>query len=134
MLPNGLEYVVLRFALTCAGLVEVALNGAHRGPVLHGMLETAQPAAIVVAERFRDNLAGCGYPLDDLEVIGEASLAALCCSARAWAERPAIEPAPGETCRVIFTSGTTGTSKGAELSHAYEVFRGRGYAKAAAHA
>lgn len=40
MLPNGLVYVVLRFALTCAGRVEVALNGAHRGPVLAGILET----------------------------------------------------------------------------------------------
>ena len=59
ILPNGLEYVVLSFALTCAGPVEVALNGAHRGPVLAGILVTAKPVTIVVAERFRDNLAGC---------------------------------------------------------------------------
>lgn len=129
MLSNRIEYVVLRFALSCAGLVEVALNGAHKGPVLAGMLETARPAAIVVEATFMNNLRTCGYTVDNTDIISDVTLAEICSAWRPWDQRPAVDIAPGDTCRVIFTSGTTGASKGAELSHAYEVYCGQGYAR-----
>ena len=67
MASNGAEYFILRYALSCAGLVEVALNGSHRGPILAHMLDITQPRAIVVEERYAahlDEAVGADRPMD----------------------------------------------------------------------
>src|ERR1700680_3680225 len=61
LLPNRFEYLVLRLALSCAGLVEAAINGEHKGPVLKVMLDVAAPAAIVCDGRFRSHVEACGF-------------------------------------------------------------------------
>ena len=124
MLANKLDTMILRYALSCAGLVEVALNPAHRGEILRGMLETARPAAIVLEGRFRAGVETSGFDLGGVALIEEGALAALCALQRDWEDRPRPALGPGTAGRVIFTSGTTGVSKGAELSHAYEVYTG----------
>ncbi|MFO0997818.1 MAG: AMP-binding protein [Alphaproteobacteria bacterium] len=127
LLPNQFEYVILRFALSCAGLVEAAINGEHKGPVLKGMLEVAAPAAIVCAERFRPNVEACGFARDGIAWIDDGALAELCRLEASWDARPRPPIEPGSACRIIYTSGTTSVSKGAELSHGYEVYTGFAY-------
>jgi len=124
MLSNGPEYLVLRYALACANLVEVAINGQHKGVVLHQMLTVSKPSAIIVSDAFSDNLLQCGYDLKGTELISEASLAAITRATAAWESRPARDNRPGDACRILFTSGTSGWSKAVELSHAYEVYTG----------
>jgi len=128
LLSNRFECVILRYALSCAGLLEVSINGEHKGSVLRGMLEVADAVAIVCEERFRAEVRVCGAAIDRAAWIGEAELVALCNLRAAWEDRPRVEVGPATPCRVVFTSGTTGLSKGAELSHAYEVITGFGYA------
>jgi crotonobetaine/carnitine-CoA ligase len=124
LLGNGMPYFILRYALSCAGLVEVAVNGAHKGAVLLAMLAKAQPAAIIVADRFRDHLLGCGYDLASAEVIDERTLERIVATRIAWDNRPHVAPGPRDACRILYSSGTTGASKAVELSHAYEVYTG----------
>jgi len=125
MIGNSPDYLVLRYALSCAGLVEVAINGRHKDIVLRRMLMTSQPSAIVVADAFRDNLQGCGYDLDGTELIGETSLAGIAGSTARWESRPTPDIGVQDTCRILFTSGTSGWSKAVELSHGYEVYTGQ---------
>ncbi len=125
MVGNSIDYLVVRYALSCAGLVEVALNGQHKDAVLRRMLVKTTPSAIIVADAFRANLLGCGYDLDRTELISEASLATITRTTACWGSRPALEIHPEDTCRVLFTSGTSGWSKAVDLSHGYEVFTGQ---------
>ena len=78
--------------------------------------------------RVKKNVTDCGFDLTDTQLIEGAAIAELCTLRAPWSNRPAVEIAPGDPCRIIFTSGTTGASKGAVLSHAYEVFVGSQYA------
>ena len=125
MLGNSLDHLILRYALSCAGLVEVAVNGAHKNVVLRHMLTIAQPSAIIVADEFRSNLRECGYDLNEAEVIGEAGHAAITGSSARWENRPKPDIQGQDVCRVLFTSGTSGWSKAVELSHGYEVYTGQ---------
>ena len=54
MLSNHIEFFIVRFGISCAGLVEVSLNGDQRGAVLKGMLETAKPSGFIVDARHRE--------------------------------------------------------------------------------
>ena len=69
LIANRVDYLILRYALSVAGLVEVAINGMHRDLVLRHMLLVSQPQAIFVADAFRENLMQCGYELSDAEVV-----------------------------------------------------------------
>ena len=124
MVSNGADYFILRYALACAGLVEVALNGSHRGTILAHMLGITEPRAIVVEERFSAHLDDVAGDLGHIERIQDGELRSMASNPRSWEDRPRVGIAPEDPCRIVFTSGTTGPSKGVELSHAYEVHTG----------
>ncbi|MFN0044624.1 MAG: AMP-binding protein [Alphaproteobacteria bacterium] len=128
LLSNRAECVILRFALSCAGLCEAAINGQHKGAVLKEMLRAANPVAIVCEDAFRAGAQSCGLSFDNAAWIDEAELARLCALRRPWTARPQRAVRPGDPCRIVYTSGSSGVSKGAELSHGYEVYTGFAYA------
>ena len=129
MLANGPDYLRTWMALTRAALIEVPLNTGLKGDLLAHQLRLAECRAVVTAPEWLDRIqaeAGedlpmlrhvvltgaaapslpgiAGYRLDDLLSAGREV-------------RPAKRQGPNDPTVILFTSGTTGPSKGAVLSH-----------------
>jgi len=118
---NRPEWLFVQFGAALAGLVLVTLNPAYRlfeaGPVLR----RARLAGIVVARESRGNPLRemVDALLPDLpglrEVIDLDDWAGFVASAPASVTLPMV--APADPVQIQFTSGTTGTPKGAVLTH-----------------
>ncbi|MGE3619809.1 MAG: AMP-binding protein [Acidimicrobiia bacterium] len=133
MLPNCAEALDLWFASVKAGTVEVPVNTAYVGYLLRHIITTVQPAAFVCDESVLDNVVaairdagptirhlvvrrsggtGTGEDRARPELAGVAvhDLADLYLDGTTTADGPAPH-----TRLVMFTSGTTGPSKGAAV-------------------
>jgi carnitine-CoA ligase len=128
-LPTGREYLTLWFAAERAGVIEVTLNVGLRGDLLLHQLRSTDCAAIVIDAEWVGRLEPLRKDLGRLPkviVVGETDheltgyeqfrFSELL---RAGAERPNAAIGPYDDSTVIFTSGTTGPSKGVTLSPAY---------------
>ena len=139
MMPNGIDMALVWFALCKLGAVMVPMNQAYRGGILLHQVNNCEPACAVVHAEFvavfhevRDRLA----PLRQL-VLCDADNA---CSDQArqiaeveWLETffeesdSALPPVVEiwDPMAIMYTSGTTGPSKGVLYGH------GQAYAAAA---
>lgn len=120
MLRNSPEFLFLSYALKKMGAVEVAINTEFRGAGLVHTLNLTEPALLVTEDEFlepidavRPELAGV-----DRIVTGLDSLVA------EDASNPERDVADTDLAAVLFTSGTTGPSKGCMLSHRYALRQG----------
>jgi malonyl-CoA/methylmalonyl-CoA synthetase len=115
LLGNGPELVVAHLALLRLGVATVPLNLAYRRRELGHILADAEPR-LLIADRER---AGS---LDELDAGERASLERVLAADEvlALAGDPAGLPPPPDgdaLALLLYTSGTTGRSKGAMLSH-----------------
>ena len=118
---------LLQVYLGCGwiGAVTVPINTASRGAQLRHILANSQAKLLVLQAEFADAVDSLEIALQSLRavwLIGEANLA------EHW-PRPARMPAPaepvpeaaigpGDTVAILYTSGTTGVSKGVCCPHA----------------
>jgi long-chain acyl-CoA synthetase len=118
-LPNVYEFTVAYFGCHYAGAPVVPLNVMLKGEEIAYHLEDAQAKALVahhsLLEAARDGLGRTPRRCSLVEVGGaESSFEAL------TATRPVTElpdTRPDDTAVLLYTSGTTGRPKGAELTH-----------------
>jgi crotonobetaine/carnitine-CoA ligase len=134
MLGNRPEYLALWFGMARAGIVEVPLNTGVRGDMLVHMLTTTGARLLVIDAQWLERIERIAPRLPALErlvVVGEGGLAGIeCLPYAALLESPAARPAsvtvPRDDSVILFTSGTTGPSKGAVLSHNANIRLARG--------
>lgn len=133
MLNNCVEFLYSWFGLNKIGAIEVPINVALKGEGLVYQIVQSDSVALVADTVFLDRL---GPVSDDLSTVrhaifrnstDEASLASWKGIESLWIEdlmdhpatSPDIEVLFSDMASILYTSGTTGRSKGVEMSHHY---------------
>ncbi|GAB4347126.1 MAG: ATP-dependent acyl-CoA ligase [Oricola sp.] len=126
MLDNCIEYLVLWFALSRIGAIEVPLNTAHKGDVLAHMLTLSRACAIIIETKYIASLDEIASRLHEApmrvvrrEVAEVGDGVDLDAVLTATGKAPEVEVSPDDPYAIMFTSGTTGVSKGALMPQAY---------------
>jgi len=131
MLPNSVELVQVVFALARLGAVAVPINTAYKGSVLQHVLDSSDTTVVVVDGRYAPHLAQVADQLPDLRLAvvhtggsQAGSLEQLGCPAVPFSallahgdEAPKVDVAFSDLQAIMYTSGTTGPSKGAMVPH-----------------
>jgi crotonobetaine/carnitine-CoA ligase len=134
-LPNSLEYVISYLALAKLGAVEVAIGEASKGAFLEHQIKLGHPKILVTTPHLAERLLHSQQALATVELIvlleTDGNLAneiagIACVPFEALHSENVAEPvhrvSPGDIAAVLFTSGTTGPSKGALLTHSQLCF------------
>ncbi len=113
MCPNRAEFLELYLGCTWSGVIMVPINVASRGPQLQHVLANSGARILAIAPELMPALAHIDRPALPLETIWPIdALPPL------GTPQPPHPSRPGETAAILYTSGTTGPSKGVCCPHA----------------
>jgi len=140
MIDNSIEYVDVFVGTGTAGIIQVPINTEYRGTLLRHVIEDSGARVILVDHEFVPRLTSVGpfTKLDTVIVVGPwvgsevAGVPALRLDAlladTAPLDAPSANVAEHEPIAIMYTSGTTGPSKGVLIAHrhAFEYARGAG--------
>lgn len=123
--PNSAEWVILEFGAALAGLTLVTVNPAYQGDELAHVLGHSAADGLFLADGLpqRDphavlaEVRGHLPRLRDVLSFSEWDAFTALSGTPEAAVRPLPDVTPSSTAMVLYTSGTTGTPKGAVLTH-----------------
>jgi crotonobetaine/carnitine-CoA ligase len=144
LMGNRPEYLFVWFGLSMLGAVEVPINVAHRGRLLAYMLDQADCTTAVVEAPLVDRLAGIIGDLPKLErvvVVDRPNDPLPDLPSPALYDEMAsndgrfdeVEVIWSDPFSIMFTSGTTGPSKGALMPQNYALYMGEMVSELAAY-
>lgn len=132
MLPDTADFILTWCALSKIGAIEVPINVHYRGTILSYVINDSAARTIVIAAEYLDRLEAVADQLGTVEQLiiydGSAeSVAALDARYRVRffqdlfveADWQGTGPRFCDLMAVMYTSGTTGPSKGATITHAH---------------
>jgi len=136
MMPNGFEFVVAWFALAKLGAVTAPVNTSFRGQILADAIDLVESRLLIAHASLRDQWAEVRPRLASIEqvvVVGGAPIemgALPYETLRASDPGAPLPPAPtiafADLCLLLYTSGTTGRSKAAMISHRFVLAQAAG--------
>jgi crotonobetaine/carnitine-CoA ligase len=137
MLENSPAAVLSWFAAQRLGAIYVPVNTALKGSLLRHQLADAGTTVVIVQEDLLSRPAEILDSIDSVEhlvVVGSTApapvlgAAVLKAAVHSWdalltaaAVRPDLRVRPSDLAAIVYTGGTTGSSKGCALSHSYHV-------------
>jgi crotonobetaine/carnitine-CoA ligase len=138
MLNNSIDFVALWCALGKLGAIEVPVNCSYKGSILARVMSDSRARLVIADAEYLPRLRDIAAELSEIETIVTHDLGSderPLKRARMLQFRdilsendafPAVRLAPWDTAAIMYTSGTTGPSKGVMVSHghAYEYARG----------
>jgi crotonobetaine/carnitine-CoA ligase len=130
IMETSVEYMRLWFALAKIGAIEIPINNAYRGDLLGHVLHTSGATVAVIDKQYSDVLAQVVDRVPHLKTVyvqGGEWTSGTSVTGRSFSELTipnagsnlGAPPHFSEVGGIIFTSGTTGPSKGVLLSHYY---------------
>jgi len=148
LVGNRAEAIGMLFATVKLGAVWVPVNTALRGAFLQHQLHNAEPRVVVLEDRLAANLrdvAAAPVMPEATVIVGDPATPMPPClqgarrlvfpelrALRAPADCERVTPSPGDVTMIMYTSGTTGPSKGVLIPHGHCYLAGLGLAEATA--
>jgi carnitine-CoA ligase len=132
MLPNCADFIYVIFALARLGAVAVPINYAYRGELLRHVLDSSDASILIIDGPYADRLPAVAERLPDLDRVivrtdgasdvpldrlGKPAVAMSSLLSNG-ADAPRVEVSFSDVQAIMYTSGTTGPSKGAIVPHA----------------
>ena len=127
MLDNHADYVACWLALGLTARVEVPVNTAYVGTILAHVINTSGARVMVLDAAYVPAVLAVADALTHLTMLvvrgdmpaDTGRLGALPYAALPDTPQPVADVAPQELMAIMYTSGTTGLSKGVRITHAH---------------
>lgn len=125
LLPNIPQFIVAYYAVVRLGAIVVPLNLLYKAEELAYILNDSRAKALIAFETFYGEASAAVTNVPSVELVVHVGQGTAPAHTVGWADlvagsapqRPAVTVRPQDVAVICYTSGTTGRSKGAMLTH-----------------